>query len=51
MARFQTAFAGLKRSCFSRTLTSAARHGMPHEAARADYKKGVRLWLSAMAKG
>lgn len=51
MARFQTAFAGLKSSCFSRTTFPAARHGMPHGTAFADYKKGVRLWLSAMAKG
>jgi len=36
MAGFQTAFAGLKKSCFSRTLTPAARHGMPHGAAVAD---------------
>ncbi len=36
MARFQTVFAGLKKSRFSRTLTPAARNGMPRGAAFAD---------------
>ncbi len=51
MARFQTALPALKNGYFSRTTLPAAMYGMPHGTALADYKKGVRLWLSAMAKG
>ncbi len=51
MARFRTAWPVLENGYFSRTLTPAARNGLPRGAALADYKKGVRLWLSAMAKG
>ncbi|VEF08649.1 Uncharacterised protein [Pseudomonas fluorescens] len=51
MARFHTAWPVLGKGYFSRTTFPAAMHGMPHGTALADYKKGVRLWLSAMAKG
>ena len=51
MARFDGRFTGLEKSCFSRTFSRQPMRSAARESVRRLKDKGVRLWLSTMAKG